>query len=233
MISAIKPSAAALILLIFLHACSTATPRFDNASARDLDTSDREINVVVATDGSHSQADLARFLAKVSNDFDSQVGIRLNTVRYLPVRWEDRDVPSMLYKLYERTDGCDFDIAIGFAGWTPGEYLLRNLMGTWDGAIDDTYRRFIVVRSMDQPTLLHELAHAFMFRETHSGAGLMAPMTLQLLPFVPIKLTGHHLGDAERREIIANKWRDFSQVADLASRQHPITILEANKTSCG
>ncbi len=104
-----------------------------------------------------------------------------------------------------------YDIAVAFAGFSASELLQYVLIGNWEGIIDDTYRRFIVIRRMTAQVLLHEVCHAFLFSHVHTWGvrHLMTPLTLYVLPGIMPINRSNHLREQDRIEIIRNKWRSF------------------------
>ncbi|MCG6535625.1 MAG: hypothetical protein L7F78_13245 [Syntrophales bacterium LBB04] len=215
-----------ILLLIGVQACSTTTGQYSNGHDMDIKiTPYRSLKVLVATDGTYDRETIEQHISRTSRVFEDQFGIRLEPVKYVPIawgNWGDRDVGKMLYKLYSTAKEHDFDISIGYAKMTAGEAVTRYLIGGWDGVIDDTWRRFIIVKNLDDHTILHELCHAFVFSEDHSGLGLMSAATIQLLPFIPISLASNRMDDHLRSEVLRNKWRDFAKVVALPERMDPI-----------
>lgn len=216
-----------LFIFFAIQACSMAAGRYSN----DMDavTPHRTLRILVASDGAYGRKAIEQHISRASRVFEDQFGIRLEPAEYVPIswgNWADRDVEKMLHKLYAASRGHDFDISIGYAELTAGEAFARYLIGGWDGAIDDTWRRFIIVRDLEDHTILHELCHAFIFSEEHSGFGLMSPMTIQLIPFIPVNLSSNRLDQRLRSEVLKNKWRDFTKAVALPERMDPIAIRE-------
>lgn len=211
-----------LYSLSFLVSCATVKDRVSDSAFQAENLPVRELKILVASDGSYSREEIDGILRESSRVFEEQVGIRFVPVRYISLHWEKRDVLSMLEKIYYSTDTQGFDMAIGFSRWTPGEFLVRNLVGSWEGCIDDTYRRYIILKNLNKHTLLHEVAHAFIFENSHSSNGLMMPMTFQVLPFVPLSVQSLYLAEEDRREVLVNKWREFSEIPVIASREHTL-----------
>jgi len=89
--------------------------------------------------------------------------------------------------------------------------LFRNvLIPTWEGVIDNTWRRYITLRTTDPWVVLHEIFHAFILEYDHSMCGIMAPVQLKILPGVGIK--SRYLSQADRREVLKNKFRVFRNI---------------------
>lgn len=211
-----------LAVVSLLASCATVKGHVHDADFRAENLPLREVRVLVVTDGSHGRDQIDQLIWECSRVFDEQVGIRFVPIEYISIQWEKRDPTSMLEKLFNAAEGHEFDLAIGFTRWNVGEGLMRNLMGAWEGCIDDTYRRYIIVKHLDRRTLLHEVGHAFIFSTQHSTAGLMMPVSFQLLPFIPVKLESLYFTQEDRREVLKNKWRDFSEIPVIAAREHTL-----------
>ncbi len=220
-----KTMALAVLLLLGLviQSCASVRGHLDDPGFRSDNLPARTLRVLVASDGSYSRQQIERVLFEGSDLLDKQAGIRIHPVEWIGIGWEKREMVSMLVTLKNACEGYEFDMAIGFTSRTPVEFLVYNLLGDWEGCIDDTWRRFIVLKSTDTRTLLHEIGHGFIFNETHSAYGLMKTLSFRLLPFVPIKFDSLYLTMDNRAEVLRNKWRDFSEIPELVlTREHPI-----------
>ena len=79
---------------------------------------------------------------------EAQVGIRLNMTKYTPVEWESIGLLSRIEQMYDINNSTDFDIAIGFGHLTgPEAFMMLLGMPMAFGMIDDTYRRFITLKT--------------------------------------------------------------------------------------
>jgi hypothetical protein len=173
----------------------------------------RVLRIFVLTDSTHDKSKITKFIDQCSHVIEEQVGIRLEIVEWKNIDWNDTDWKSKLLTVRilknianrTRNDRGRFDIAIAFTGLSLfGDGVLGLFGGTWLGVIDDTYRRYIVVKLLDPYVLIHELFHAFIFSEAHSMTCIMAT------GFYPL---GRHclwLGNKDRVEVLKNKQRDFN-----------------------
>ena len=126
----------------------------------------------------------------------------------------------MVKCLVHNAKGHDFDIAIGFAP-QPLWSLAVEMTGLpqWKGVIEDTYRRYIIIRWLDVHTLEHEIGHAFVFSHVHSASGLMQWIMVELFPDVPLPICrSNYFCPADRAEVLKNKWRDFHVKPTLAKK---------------
>ena len=61
------------------------------------------------------------------------------------------------------------------SGYGPAyKSLAFNIAGGWLGAIDDVYRRYIVIRRDEIRVVVHGLGHVFLFEHLHTGGGMTA-----------------------------------------------------------
>lgn len=220
-----------LVFLLILSACATVKNQMNDSDFMAQNQPVRELKILVASDGSHTKDQIDQFLQECSEIFREQVGITFIPLKYIWIQWENRDVIPMLEELARSTEGYEFDLAIGFTRWTTGELLTRNLVGAWEGCIDDTYRRYIVVKHLDKRTLLHEVGHAFIFSHAHSNSGLMMPVSFQIVPFIPIKFESIYLSSEDRIEVLKNKGRQFAQIPMIASREHVLAKTTRSRPS--
>ncbi len=183
------------------------------------DPFDRQLRLVVLSSDSMQRADIEKLVVAASATLAEQAGITLAVTDWRSIQWKSRNGSAMLNQVAAamRAYPRQYDIAIAFAGFSTSEMLQYVLIGNWEGIIDDTYRRFIVIRRMTAQVLLHEICHAFLFSRSHTWGlrHLMTPVTLYVLPgIMPINRSSH-LTEKDRTEIIRNKWRDFSAQPSL------------------
>jgi len=129
-----------LVLSFSLTACGTTVrTRINDPKFISENHPVRELRVLVATDGSYDRNRLDSLIAEVSKSLDEQVGIRLKPIRYVDITWEKR-APSNLQRLYEKTNGYDTDIVIGFTSKDLSSGCIQPSRG-WQAVIVDTFRR--------------------------------------------------------------------------------------------
>ncbi len=194
----------------------------------------RELATVVVSDESANQEDVENLVREANEAFYEQTGIRLVVKDRLVVTWQHSSRHGTLQELVDnmKTYGKPFDIAIGFYEMGPLDRLEFNLVGGWAGVIDDVYRRFVVVRRDNLHALVHELGHIFLFDHKHTG-GVMSAYT--------VCMVGDHIcnnysicfSEEDRKEIVRNKWRDFSVKPELSEREDLIEGFSYNKTWLG
>ncbi len=100
-----------------------------------------------------------------SDALSTQVGIALKIIDWKPIEWQPGDRAEVLKQVVHAADHYDkpYDIVLAFP-----ELMRYALVGGWEGVIDDTYRRFIIIRRMTVQVLLHEICHSFLFSANHS-----------------------------------------------------------------
>ncbi|MFC1488613.1 hypothetical protein ACFL6B_02070 [Thermodesulfobacteriota bacterium] len=161
-------------------------------------------------------------IRETSSYMEAQVGITLKTTARLTNsdKWPSKKRSDMLGHAYvlSKPYRNDFDICVCIYQPTTSEKIKKGLIGGWNGVIDDVYRRYIIIKKMDFRTLLHEMYHAFIFSQKHSGSGIMQAGLISVLPFVPIYLNSSmDLSPSDRKEVLENKWRDFNLPVNIKS----------------
>ncbi|MDA8239673.1 MAG: hypothetical protein M0Z67_04780 [Nitrospiraceae bacterium] len=219
----------AAITALVLASCAsvgTVQSRLEDDQFKMQNLPVRTLRVCVVTDPGRKKDSVAGLLREVSLSLAEQVGIRLETVMTADMTFETSGQDGMINQLYKKVFArrSDFDIAIAFTSFSTGDYLLKLLslvtvpLPVWHGAIDDTYRRYIVVKSLDKQVLIHEIFHAFIFARAHGG-GVMRAVSLQPLPFMRPVGTTVFLTESDRKEVLLNKWRNFSEPATIAKAE--------------
>ena len=179
----------------------------------------RKVTVTTVAGRNVSCEDAGRLYVKTNEYLEPQVGI----VLYQEV-CADTDVkmPSdfmdAMNRLYQEYPEPGTDMVIWLDRDT-GELIKRGLLKLLmipqpQAAIDDVYRRYVVMRGLDPIVLLHEIGHAFIFSHTHSEKGVMKGVGIQLFPGTPVISSGKFC-EEDRDEIIRNKFRDFSKKVKL------------------
>ncbi len=163
-----------------------------------------------------------------------QVGITLKIIDWKPIEWQPGGRAEALAQVVHAAARYDkpYDIVLALREFAFPELMRYALVGGWEGVIDDTYRRFIVIRRMTVQVLLHEVCHSFLFTENHSWGlrHLMQPVTFYVVPGIMPLNRSVYLKENDRKEILKNKWRDFSMPPALARSQvdDPVTLSYAD-----
>ena len=191
-----------------------------NADAAVENLPVRTLKAVIFIDTAEPDPDLKKLLKESFANFYEQTGIRFVVQDWKTIRWHASSRSALLQQLAEEMIDYDeiYDIVIGFYDMKPMERLGFNLRGGWTGAIDDIYRKFIVIRRDNMHVLVHELGHTFLFEHIHTGGVMSA---YQLCPI------GDHLCtkssvcflESDRKMILHNKWRDFNSKPELKEKQ--------------
>jgi hypothetical protein len=210
----------AVAVCLIVSACGAGIHCANPAVSEPAKTPVRDVRAVIVTVDETDRDAIKNNVEKAFDIFFEQTGIRLSIQDWKTIQWQSPSRGQLLQQLVDEMHGYEkpYDIAIGFYDMNPLERLGFNLAGGWMGAIDDVYRRFIVIRRDQLHVLVHELGHAFVFDHVHSG-GVMTDFTLCFV--------GDHLCanssvcflEKDRREIVENKWRDFSTMPPLSERQ--------------
>jgi len=242
-----KKIAISLIIFLFtallLSSCSMGTvkPFIKDKEFQAENLPIRTLRVLVLTDGTYDKSKITKLIDQCSQLVEEQVGIGLEIVDWKNIDWNDLDWKGKLLTVRilknvankARSDRDRFDIAIAFTGLSLlGDGVLGLFGGTWLGVIDDTYRRYIIVKLLDPYVLMHELFHAFIFSEAHSMTCIMAT------GFYPLGKNCLWLGTKDRMEVLRNKQRDFSKKPDvnggtdfIEEPQHRINRINLQNTN--
>ena len=110
-----------------------------------------------------------------------------------------------------------------------GEMIVTDFFGGWMAAIDDVYRRYIVLKSYRPHVVVHELGHAFLFEHVHTG-GVMSSFQFCLAGDNLCPASSVCFTEEDRKEISRNRWRSFSVMPELNERQDIIHVYLFVKT---
>jgi hypothetical protein len=196
-----------LVLVLLSVLIASCEPRIPRAVLPEEPT--RVLHVLILVEDGIDQAQVNQLIKEVNPVLIRQVGIALWPMAHASVEFPSRKRNEMLQALYETTLEVQdhFDLYIAFARKTPWDRVKRTLFGDWLGVIDDTFRRYIVIKELDKRVLAHEIYHAFIESDGHSGCGMMAPL-LELLPGIALNYS-MELCEQDRAEILANRDRRF------------------------
>lgn len=173
------------------------------------------LSAIVMYDSGFSQPECQEVISDTSQWMQGNFGISIQPVEWVGHEWQHNDIDHLLGEEWRQVDGrTDFDIVVGFYREPIPYFVAGELTGTWKAVIDDRFRRYIVLKSTDWYDLAHELGHAFMLSHGHDWNGLMAGGQYGL-PFIPLYLRSAHVSEELQAEVVANKWRDFSQEVNL------------------
>jgi hypothetical protein len=195
------------ILVLIVSSCSygTVKPFLKDEKFQESNLPIRTIKILLFTDNTYNQATILNFIEKCSKTIELQVGMKLQVVSIQSLNWGKRGPGKMVEKVYTLASKSevDYDIAIAFTNGIAVTDMVLPTTERWYGAIDNFYRRYIVLRSMDSSVFLHEFFHAFIFSKTHGKGIMMARASL-------IGTSPVWLDVEDRDEVLRNKWRNFS-----------------------
>jgi tetratricopeptide (TPR) repeat protein len=162
------------------------------------------LRILLITDDSYRKDEIEKFVSKCSRLVELQVGIRLEILDSYRIKWEDEldDIIKMEIRIATDTWGRrdQFDIALTFVNFVQtikgGKLPL--------GASDTFFWRYLFVKELDPYILLHELFHAFLLEQGHSGNWVMREARL------PYGSEWYWLAPEDRKKVLRNKWRDFN-----------------------
>jgi len=199
-------NAVVLLSLVCLLGCyaGSVKPLLDRPEFKAENEPTRTLKVLLITDDSYRKDEIEKFVSKCSALVEVQVGIRLEIVDWLQIKWEDEldDIIKMEIRIagdtWSKRD--EFDIALTFI------YFVHNIAGGKLplGAIDTFFWRYLFVRELDPYILLHELFHAFSLEKGHSKDWVMRGAR------PPYGNEWYWLTPEDRKEVLRNKWRDFN-----------------------
>jgi len=195
-----------LLPLVCLLGCyaGSVKPLLDRPEFKAENEPIRTLRVLLITDDSYRKDEIEKFVSKCSALVEVQVGIRLEIVHWLRIKWEDEldDIIKMEIRIagdtWSKRD--EFDIGLTFI------YFVHNIAGGKLplGAIDTFFWRYLFVRELDPYILLHELFHAFSLEKGHSRDWVMRGAR------PPYGSEWYWLTPEDRKEVLRNKWRDFN-----------------------
>lgn len=204
-----------LILIALILSGCAMSPHHFNADELAPKPGDRVLSAIVLYDSGFSRAQCQETVSQASQHLQGYHGISILPVEWVPYAWQHSDINHLLGEEWRYVDGrTDFDIVIGFYSQPIAGSFLGGLVGDWKAVTDDTYRRYVVLKSTDWYDLAHEVTHGFMLSHTHDFWGIMAAAQ-HALPFVPLYLRSAHVSDGLKAEVARNKWRDFSLEVNL------------------
>ena len=163
---------------------------------------------------------LERLITETSDELERQVGIRLRIIGYRQMEEGLALIPRNVLQRMHEASGSDgaFDIGITEC-WLTGLDLAVPVLHGWLGIIDDTYRRYIVIRVRSKFVLLHEIYHAFLFSHDHGGCVMFTGL-------LPIGMGCIWPERNDWKEILENKWRDFSVPPKIPSEDRMDLVRE-------
>ncbi len=228
----------AMVLGLFLSGCGIGTVAWSlkDPEFQEENQPIRTIRLVVLSDGSHNKTGVERIIEDVSEDLTWEVGVKLEIVKWIESRWESTSRFKILEEMKENQEinGIPWDIAIAPTRNDPMSVFLTQTFWGILAVVDDFYRRYIISYELSPHILKHELIHAFVFKEGHSLSGIEFPGMIRLLPFTPaIAIGGSSLTPGMRKEVLANKWRDFEERPTNIPKKYQKDIPETWKESSG
>jgi hypothetical protein len=218
-----------IIFLLFLVGCAhfgTVKSKMDDPDFQLQNQPIRIVNIEVINDGFSKDAVLDSIM-RVSDDLTKQVGITLSIKEYREGEISSFGHRQAVRNLSKNTfEPTKFDLIIGFSTRSIVSHLIEaSSMGwAWLGVIDDTWRKFIVIKMLDDRVLLHEIYHAFIFNTVHSSSGIMSNAIVKV-PLAPILFNlPHYISNKDREEVLRNKWRDFSERPEIPAEYRSDTL---------
>jgi hypothetical protein len=219
-----------MILLISLVGCAyngTVKSQLNDNGFQKENLPFRTLSVCVISEGSWPKERIETTLSDLSNLMAEQVGIQLRVDR-----WIDHPVPSFvptqgLQNLVEiiGKEHQNYDLVIGFSSRGLASNLIEMASWTaWLGAIDDSYRKFIIIKFLDERVIEHEICHAFVFDRRHSVNGVLSAAIFKL-PLAPFLFNmPRYVSMEDRQEILRNKWRDFNKKPVIPEKYQADTV---------
>ena len=195
-----------LLLLVCLLSCYSGSvkPLLSRPEFKAENEPMRTLKILLVADDSYRKDEIEKFVSKCSRLVEMQVGIRLEILDSYQIKWEDEldDIIKMEIRIaadtWSRRD--QFDIALTFVNFA---YSVRG--GKLPlGATDTFFWRYLFVKELDPYILLHELFHAFLLEQGHSGNWVMREARS------PYGNGWYWLTPEDRKKVLRNKWRDFN-----------------------
>lgn len=150
-------------------------------------------------------------LEEASINMEREVGLRLKVKNVRKIKFNERNPDAMISQMRQQSAGESFDIAVAVVPrvGSVGDALMGALIGGWQGFIDDSERRYVIVKGLDPWVVTHEIYHSFLLSHDH-GFGQMSAVRLCILPYGHWCFAFKSLSDKDRAEIIRNKWRKMN-----------------------
>jgi len=219
-----------LVLIFLLPGCSylmsldSVKKDMDKPWFQEKLNPPREIQVLILSN--EPDKDLEEVIAEASDEMMKQTGMRLNIIGYASI--DKTFVPSQrgaLQILHEAAEspGVRYDLAITTWG-VMGIDAMIPFVGVMFGAIDDVYRRYIILRVKTKFILLHEIFHAFIFDRVHGGCITNSGWTF------PLGTRCYWLTERDWQETMKNKWRDFREPVSIPEELRWDIIKEKKPT---
>lgn len=205
------------VLLVSLVGCvhiGTVKSQLNDQAFQAKNLPFRDLSVAVISEELGPKEHIETMISNVSNLMAEQVGIRLRIDRWIfhPIQSFTptegvKNVAEVIGKEHE-----NYDLVIGFSSRSITSHLIELTTGfAWLGAIDDSYRKFIIIKYLDERVLMHEICHAFVFNKSHSISGVLTAAMFKI-PLVPALFNlPKYVSKEDRIEIFRNKWRDFNE----------------------
>jgi hypothetical protein len=203
-----------------LPGCTTDKYCLKELTPEPPSTSICDLRIVVVTAKDTDKSKVRDLVEEASQALFAQTGIRASVRDWITIEWRTSSRSLAVQQLADRMKEYDkqFDVAIGYLDMDLLQRLAFNVTGGWSGAIDDVYRKYIVIRRDEVHVLVHELGHAFLFEHVHTGNAMTA---FAVCAFGDHFCLNNSLcfGQEDLAAIAQNKWRYFSEVVPLSERQ--------------
>ncbi len=225
-----------LVFLLSVISCAhtgTVKSQLDDTEFQAENLPYRTLPLCVISEGSWPREKIEATVSDASRLMTEQVGIQLKIEK-----WIDRPIPS-----YTQIEGLksvagivgkshkEYALVIGFSSRSVASHAMELAFGAWLGAIDDNYRKFIIIKYLDERILLHEVYHAFVMTKSHSGKGVMTGALIKI-PLVPALFNlPRYVSTEDRQEILRNKWRNFNEKPAIPEEFRVDTIELPPETS--
>jgi len=215
-----------LILLATLVGClpftnmpGTVKSSLDDPGFQTQNCPKRDLNILlIVRQDADTEKEASKAVREAMDAFDEQTGIRLGELKIIHSGSRTASTIGTLNLMNRELRRYSFDIAILYTQKLYIDDLAIPIGMLWFGKIDDTYRKYIITRSLSKWVLMHEIAHAFIFNHGHGTCLMMSG--LFIAPFC------HYLGKEDWEEVQRNKWRDFSERPELRAEDRQDLIKD-------
>jgi hypothetical protein len=227
----VKRIVLAMVFLISLAGCAyigTVKPELTDKVFQSQNLPYRALSVAVISEDSWPRVSIESTIRAASDLLAEQVGIRLRIDK-----WIDHRIPSFgpvqgLQHVVETIgeEHRKYDLVIGFSARGVPSHLLEMVTWiAWLGAIDDNYRKFVIIKYLDERVLIHEICHAFVFDRKHSMNGVLSAAVIKI-PLVPALFNlPRYLSVEDRKEVLQNKWRSFNEKPAIPEKYQADTVV--------
>jgi hypothetical protein len=177
----------------------------------------RHLSVTLVCENADHEEQARSVVAEANEVLVQEVGIVLDIKASVRGRVSSWKPLAALHELKETIPAPETDLVVCFVRDPPSRKAAKQLLSVvtmqeFLAVIDDTWRRYIVLWHWHPAVLRHEVYHAFIPTNGHSGCGLMSSISAaRFFPFTPPVILKQYLCEEDRDVVLRYKWRKFDE----------------------